>query len=114
MIRSCGNRWNVRAISSSHEYWTVESMRSRYSTTAAARASGSSDGRNGLGGHPGRVGQLGIVVITQDLLEMARGRPVRVDVRVRVEDRPARHLVEELAGSGLAAAAGVGHDRSSR
>ncbi len=28
VIRSCGNLWNVRAISSNHEYWTVESMRS--------------------------------------------------------------------------------------
>ena len=51
-------------------------------------------GRNGFGGHPGRVGQFGIVVIAEDLLEMARGRPVRVDVRVRVEDRPPRDLGE--------------------
>ena len=29
---------------------------------------------------------------------MARGGPVRVDVGVGVEDRPAGHLVEELAG----------------
>ena len=61
--------------------------------------------RNGIRGHPGGVGQLGIVVIPEDLLEMARGRPVGVDVGVRVEDRPPRHLGEELAGTGLDAAA---------
>ena len=66
-----------------------------------------------LRGHPGRVGQLGIVVITEDLLEMARGRPVRVDVGVGVEDRPPRHLGEELAGSGLEAS-WVVHDSKAK
>ena len=55
-------------------------------------------GRDQLGGHSGRMGELGVVVISQDLIEMARGRPARIDVGVRVVDRPARHLVEEFAG----------------
>ena len=98
VIRSWGNRWKVRAISSSQEYWTVESMRSRYSTRFVDARRGVEIGRDQFGGHSRRVGELGIVVISQDLIEMARGGPVRVDVRVRVVDRPARHLVEELAG----------------
>ena len=37
-------------------------------------------------------------MVSEDLVEVARGRPVRVDVRVGVEDRPPRHLLEELTG----------------
>ena len=42
---------------------------------------------------------------------MARGRPVRIDVGVRVVDGPARHLVEELAGHGVYRCIGCGHGR---
>ena len=55
--------------------------------------------RDPVGRHPRRVGELGIVVVSQDLVEVPRRRAMRVDVRVRVEDRPPRHLLEELAGS---------------
>ena len=55
-------------------------------------------GRDPIGRHPRRVGEFGIVVVAQDLIEVPRGGAVRVDVRVGVEDRPARHLLEELAG----------------
>ena len=73
-------------------------MRSRYSTTPGGTGVRVERRRNRFGGHPRRVGELSIVVISQDLLEMARGRPVRIDVGVGVEDRPPRHLVEELDG----------------
>ena len=53
-------------------------------------------GSNQFGRHAGRVGEFGIVVITQDLIDPSRRRAVGVDVRVRVEDGPGRHLVEEL------------------
>src|SRR5262249_34560637 len=42
--------------------------------------------------HPGGVGELGVIVVTQDVVEVARGGAVRVDVRVRVEQRDAADL----------------------
>ena len=74
VIRSCGNRWKVRAISNSQEYWTVESIRSRYSARFGHAGVGVELGGDPLGGHPRRVGEFSIVVIAQDLIEMARGR----------------------------------------
>ena len=55
-------------------------------------------GRNLLGGHPGRVRELGVIVVAENLVEMARGRPVGVDMGVRVINRPSRDLVEESRG----------------
>ena len=74
------------------------SIRSRCSARFRARTLGARSGGDAVGRHPRRVGEFGIVVVAQDLVEVPRGGPVRVDVRVRVEDRPAAHLVEQLAG----------------
>ena len=49
-----------------------------------------------IGRHPRRVGELGIVVISQNLIEVAGGRAMRINMRMRVEDRPARQFVEQL------------------
>ena len=46
-------------------------------------------GGDPIGRHPRRVGELGIVVVAQDLVEVPGRRAMRVDVRMRVEDRPA-------------------------
>ncbi len=37
--------------------------------------------------HAGGVGELGVVVVAEDVVEAARGRAVRVDVRMRVDQR---------------------------
>ncbi len=65
-------------------------------------------GSDQLGGHPRGVGQLGIVVVAEDLVEVAGRGSVRVDVRVGVEDRPAGDLVEQLAGEGILRRGGWG------
>jgi hypothetical protein len=40
---------------------------------------------------------------------MPRGRPVRIDVGVRVKDRPARDLVKDLTGGRAGYIVGSGH-----
>ena len=46
--------------------------------------------------HPRGVGELGIVMVPEDLIEVACGGPVGVDVRMGVEDRPAGHLARTV------------------
>ena len=43
------------------------------------------------------MGELGVVVVTQDLIEMTRGGPAGIDVGVRVVNRPPRDFGEEVA-----------------
>ena len=52
-----------------------------------------------------------VIVISQDLIKMPRGWPLRINVAVRVIDRAARYLVKEFAGCGVCRRIGCGHGR---
>ena len=55
-------------------------------------------GKNLAGRHAGRVGQLCIVVVAQNFVEVPGRRSVWVNMRVRVENRPAQHFLVQIAG----------------
>src|SRR6202030_3015698 len=48
--------------------------------------------------HSGGVGELGVVMVTEQVVEAAGGRGERVNVGVRVEEGNAADFVEENAG----------------
>ena len=68
-------------------YWTVLSNCAMWSRMARTRSRGADFGaKQGLV-HAGGMGQLGVVVVAEDVVEGPRRGPVRVDVRMRVDQR---------------------------
>ena len=59
---------------------------------------GSRSGETSRAGIPAGMDELGVIVVTQDLIEMTRSGPVRIDVRVRIINRPARNLGKNFVG----------------
>ena len=90
VIRSCGKSWNVRAISRSHEYWTVLSIVPRCSARLPARIRGARLGGDPISRHPRGVRQLGVIMVAEHFVEVPRRGAVGIDVGMGIVDRPAR------------------------
>ena len=88
---------NVWHISTSQLYWIVLSQRAEVlDQPAALSPSASMPGSSiWLLRHAGRMGQLGVVVIAQDVGQRVRARIERVDVRVRIDEHKPVELVEQ-------------------
>ena len=71
--------------------WTIARTRSRGRDVLAER---------GLA-HPGRVGQFGVVVVAEDVVERLRHRAERVDVRMRVDERNGGESGGQVADEGV-------------
>ena len=68
-----------------------------------------------IGRHPGGVGELGIVMVSQNLIQVAGSRTMRVNMRMGIKDRPACQLVEQFSRNRIKwsdhAAGGRHHER---
>ena len=97
--RSRRTRW---AISTSQLYWIVFSSGAERSTSRPTFSFGSRPGSSICAlRHAGRMGQLGVIVIAQDVGQRRRGRRVRVDVRVRIDQHQRVELIEQTLAKGL-------------